>query len=295
MDGTRFFHFLKVSVMHKMPLKSKANKKRKGLHHMRKWMLAIMTLLLVLTAVEPLILSAEEKKEEGRLPSHVLNISKDNTYPNSTEDQVVLEPSELTGELIKEAEVKITNPRLIELLNETSLKPSPLAIGYRGEIYLGKWPLNYTSKETSINWEYQHINTNELNNQASQTTEKMNYMQKEEKHVKGGLTAKIDTPDQVKRMLLLEAQNNTNLPLSFHTVVGNGTKQQNTYAVPVKKIGVLQAYAPAVNEKGTVSFGEVYIQLKGSKKELVVKNIKKQGIGAWIPIQDHVSYSFQLK
>ncbi|WP_028784900.1 YfkD famly protein [Thalassobacillus devorans] len=262
---------------------------------MRKWMLSIMALLLMLTAVEPMILSAEEKKEEGRLPSHVLNISKDNTYPNSTEDQVVLEPSELSKELIEESEVKITNPRLIELLNETSLKPSPLAIGYRGEVYLGKWPLNYTSKETSINWEYQHINTNELNNQASQTTEKLKYLQKEEKHVKGGLTAKIDVPDQVKRMLLLEAQNNTNLPLSFHTVVGSGTKQQNSYAVPVNKIGVLQAYAPAVNEKGTVAFGEVYIQLKGSKKELVVKNIKKQGIGAWIPIQDHVSYSFQLK
>ncbi|MFG6117093.1 YfkD family protein [Halobacillus sp. MO56] len=262
---------------------------------MRIWMMSIMALLLVLTAVEPKILSAEDKKDEGRLPSHVLNISKDNTYPNSTEDQVVLEPSELTGELIEESKVKITNPQLIELLNETTLRPSPLAIGYRGEVYLGKWPLNYTSKETSINWEYQHINTNELNNQASQTTEKMNYMQKEEKHVKGGLTAKIDAPDQVKRMLLLEAQNNTNLPLSFHTVVGSGTKQQNSYAVPVKKIGVLQAYAPAVNEKGTVAFGEVYIQLKGSKKELVVKNIKKQGIGAWIPIQDHVSYSFQLK
>ncbi len=281
--------------MNKKPFISNDNQKRKGLPYMRTWILSIMALLLVLFAAEPLLLQAEDKKEEGRLPSHVLNISKDNTYPNSTEDQVVLEPSELTDELLKEAEVKITNPQLIELLNETNLKPSPLAIGYRGEVYLGKWPLNYTSKETSINWEYQHINTNELNNQASQQTEKMNYLQKDEKHIKGGLTAKIDTPDQVKRMLLLEAQNNTNLPLSFHTVVGSGTKQQNTYAVPSKKIGSLQAYAPAVNEKGTVAFGEVYIQLKGSKKQLIVKNIKKQGIGAWIPIQDHVSYSFQLK
>lgn len=32
--------------------------------------------------------------------------------------------------------------------------------------------------------------------------------------------------------------------------------------------------------------------LKGSKKTLVVKNITSQGIGAWIPIQDHVSFGF---
>lgn len=41
--------------------------------------------------------------------------------------------------------------------------------------------------------------------------------------------------------------------------------------------------------------GEVYIKLKGSNKTLVVKNVEKQGIGAWIPIQDYVSFSFQLK
>nr|WP_205093098.1 YfkD famly protein [Thalassobacillus pellis] len=249
----------------------------------------------MVTVIQPYAISAAEEKQKSSLPSHVLNISKDNTYPNSTEDQIVLEPSELTKELIEEADVEIVNPELIEMLNESTLKPSPLAIGYRGEIYLGKWPLNYTSNETSINWEYQVANTNEVNNHSGQVTEKMSYVQREEKHIKGGLTAKIDAPDQVKKMILLEAQNNTKLPLSFHTVIGKGTKQQNTYAVPVNKIGILTAYAPAVNEKGTIAFGEVYLRLKGSKKELVVKNIKKQGIGAWIPIQDHVAYSFQLR
>nr|WP_323368649.1 YfkD family protein [Radiobacillus deserti] len=28
---------------------------------------------------------------------------------------------------------------------------------------------------------------------------------------------------------------------------------------------------------------------------MVVKNVTKQGIGAWIPIQDHLSFSFNLK
>ena len=44
-----------------------------------------------------------------------------------------------------------------------------------------------------------------------------------------------------------------------------------------------------------VTIGEVFIKLKGSNKKIVVKNVTKQGIGGWIPIQDHVSFSFQLK
>ncbi|MYL61695.1 hypothetical protein GLW20_29810, partial [Virgibacillus halodenitrificans] len=69
----------------------------------------------------------------------------------------------------------------------------------------------------------------------------------------------------------------------------------NSYNVPVKKLGKLESFAPAVNEKGQVTFGEVYLELKGSKKALVIKNVTKQGIGAWIPIQDHVSFSYSLK
>nr|WP_318036143.1 YfkD family protein [Halobacillus salinarum] len=170
-----------------------------------------------------------------------------------------------------------------------------LAIGYRAEIFLGRWPLAYESKETNINWEYQEINTNQLDNHGGNLTEKISYNQKEEKHIKGGLTAKISHGEQMKKLILLEAQKNTKLPLSFHTVIGRGTKQKNTYAVPVNKTALLHAYAPAVNEKGDVTFGDVYIKLKGSKKYLTVKNVTRQGIGAWIPIQDHISFSFELR
>jgi hypothetical protein len=84
----------------------------------------------------------------------------------------------------------------------------------------------------------------------------------------------------------------TNLPLAFDTVIGIGTKKDRVYNVPVKKIGYLYAYAPAVNEKGKVTYGEVYVVLKGNKKSIVVKNITTQGIGAWIPVQDRVSFSY---
>ncbi|TFJ91694.1 YfkD famly protein [Lentibacillus salicampi] len=238
----------------------------------------------------------DEQKKEFEVPSHVLNISKENTYPNSTEDQEIVKPSELTSELIDGLEdITIENPDLIKMFNETSINPSPLAFGYRGMIYLGRWALNYKSDETNINWEYQKINTNESNNIDGDTDQKMQYNQQEKKEIKGALTNRITSPADIKKMMLLEAKEQTNLPLSYNTTIGKGTKKENSYNVPAKKYGHLQAYAPAVNEKGQVTFGQVYVKLKGSKKSIVIKNVTKQGIGAWIPIQDHVSFSFQLR
>ncbi|WP_079526507.1 YfkD famly protein [Halobacillus hunanensis] len=261
-----------------------------------KW-LGLIVLIGFISLVSSQGTLAKEKGQDknSTIPNHVLNISKDNTYPNSTEDQEILEAEELTDELMEESDVRITNPQLIEMLNETTLQPSPFALGYRAEIFLGRWPLAYKSTESNINWEYQQINVNELDNHGGSQPAKMSYEQKEEKHVKGGLTSKISHSDQIMKLILLEAQKNSKLPLSFHTVFGAGTKQKNTYAVPVNKTGVLQAYAPAINEKGEVTFGDVYIKLKGSKATLEIKNVTRQGIGAWIPIQDHVSFSFELK
>ncbi|WP_407058305.1 YfkD family protein [Tigheibacillus jepli] len=226
----------------------------------------------------------------------MLDISKENTYPNATEDQEVIEPSEFTKELLDGLDkIPIENPDLIKMLNETTLKPSPIAIGYRGMIFLGRWPLNYKSDETNVNWQYQKVNTNELNNLGGDTTQKLSYSQQSDKEIKGALTNKITNPDDVKKMMLLKAKKKTNLPLSYKAMVGKGTKKDQSYNIPVKKFGYLNAYAPAVNEKGQVTFGEVYIQLKGKNKKIVVKNVTKQGIGAWIPIQDHIAFSFTLK
>nr|WP_205317689.1 YfkD famly protein [Oceanobacillus zhaokaii] len=257
----------------------------------------LITILIILTL--PLTIFAEEKAKTKvdafEIPSHVLNISKENTFPNSSEDQEIMEPSELTQELIDGVKVAIENPDLIKMLNETSIKPSPVGIGYRGMIYLGRWPLNYDSKETTINWEYQPINTNELNNLGGNVNQEMNYIQQNQKEIKGALTNKVANPEEVKKMMLLKSAEKTKLPLAYASTIGGNTKKNNKYVVPVNKYGYLHAFAPAVNEKGQVTFGEVYIELKGTKKHLVIKNVTKQGIGAWIPIQDHVSFSYQLK
>jgi len=258
----------------------------------------ISLILASMVFIVPFISLAEEKKDtenEFAVPSHVLTISKQNTFPNTSEDQEIIEPSELAKQLMDGLNINIENPSLIKLLNETSLKPSPISFGYRGLIYLGRWPLNYTSENTTVNWEYQQINLNEMNNLGGANQLMMNYHQQEQKDIRGALTNKISNSSDVKNMILTKAKDKTNLPLSYHTVIGQGTKTDQSYHVPAKKYGYLYAYAPAVNEVGQITFGEVFLELKGNKTALVIKNVTKQGIGAWLPIQDHVSFSFQIK
>lgn len=240
-------------------------------------------------------LGAEKGKKPFDIPSHVLPITKENTFPNATENEEMIESSKQTKALTEKLDIPIKNPNLIKMLNETTIKPSPIGVGYRGEIFIGRWALNYKSEETTVNWEYQAINQNELNNLGGDEVQKMTYVQQEETEVKGALTNKITDPSDVKKMMLIDAIEKTKLPLAYKTMIGKNTKKENTYEVPTKKSAHLDAYSPAVNEKGQVTFGEVYIKLKGTKKEIVIKNVTKQGIGAWIPIQDHVSFSFQLE
>lgn len=238
---------------------------------------------------------AKEEKNPFELPAHVLTIAKENTFPNTSDNQEIIEPSSLTKDLIEGINIPIDNLNLIKLLNETSLNPSPIAVGYRGNIYLGRWPLNYKSEDTTVNWEYQFVNENELNNLGGDVPQEIRYNQQSEREIKGALTSKVEQSDQIKRMILRKAEEKTKLPLSFKTVIGANTKKENYYNVPVKKIGYLQAHSPAVSEKGQITYGEVYLRLKGSQKSIVIKNVTKQGVGAWIPIQDHLAFSFKLK
>ncbi|WP_042337488.1 YfkD famly protein [Bacillus andreraoultii] len=264
-----------------------------------KTLLLTITLMLTMILNHPVTFAVNvekvaEKKAEGKynIPSSVLNIAKENTYPNPSQDLPHLQPSELTNELLETCKVKIENPDLILMLNETSINKPIIAMGHKATIYLGQWPLNYESKETSANWEYQKINTNYYDNRGGDSPYKFHYVQETQKVIRGGLTAKIPHANDVKKMMLLKAAEKTKFPLSFDTIIGAATKKDQYYNIPKRKVGYLDAYAPAVNEKGTVTYGEVYLVLKGGKKSIVVKNITSQGIGAWIPIQDHVSFKF---
>ena len=105
-------------------------------------------------------------KQSITVPNSVMNIAKENTYPNTMIDMPRLEPSDLTKELFDSSKTKIENPELIRMFNETTVNSTPFALGYKAFIYLGQWPLNYESVETAPNWEYQKINTNYYDNRG---------------------------------------------------------------------------------------------------------------------------------
>lgn len=252
------------------------------------------SLVLLLFASPVLAEQTNAANQSIKIPSSVTNISKENTYPNPSQDQPTLQPSALSKELIDSASTPIENPHLIEMLNESSISGTPLALGYRATIYLGKWALGYQSNETVANWEYKKINNNRSDNRGGKKTQEITYSQEKREIIKGGLTAKVPNAEDVKSMMMQKAMDRTKLPLAFETIVGAGTKRDQIYHVPTDKYGNLYAYAPAINEKGKVTYGEVYLVLRGNKRKLVVKNVTSQGIGAWIPVQDHVTFGFHV-
>ncbi|WP_062105692.1 YfkD famly protein [Bacillus niameyensis] len=259
-------------------------------------MLILLSAFLAVAGPSPHSLAETKNKKETNkkieIPSFVLNIEKENTLPNLSEDLPQLKPSEFTRELIDSADEAIENPNLIRILNESSINKSPLAIGMRATIFMGEYPLNYKSEETIPNWQYQKINSNVYDNSSGEGNHQMNFVQQAQKRIKGGLTAKVPQAEDVQNMVLLKAMKKTNLPLTLEATIGAGTKHHQVYNVNPKKVGHLNAYVPALVEKGEVTYGEVYLVIKGSKRKIEIKNVTSQKIGAWIPIRDHLAFTF---
>ncbi|HEX7064382.1 MAG TPA: YfkD family protein [Bacillales bacterium] len=260
---------------------------------MQRMLSVLMVFLCIVLAAQPAL--AKDKKQDEKnvkVPDYVVNISKENTYPNPTQDLPHLQPSSLARTLLDTVDVNIENPTLIRMLNETSINPTRTSIGFHAKIFLGEWPLSYDSEETNVNWEFRQVNANKVDNRGGKSAHKLHYEQEKEQRVSGDLTAKVNNSDEVKKMMMMAAAEKTGLPLAFQTVIGRGTQKDQVYNVPPKKVSYLYAYVPAVNEKGKVTYGEVYLVLTGSKMKLEVKNITHQGIGAWIPIQDHLALKY---
>ncbi|MCM2676779.1 YfkD famly protein [Alkalicoccobacillus plakortidis] len=259
----------------------------------RVFMTLLMTALIL--TFQPYA-NAEDKAENPyKIPDSALSISKENTYSNGTQDLPYLHPSELAQEFLNSTDEKITNPDLIRLLNESHIGNPLLGIGLRVSVYLGEWPLAYETAGTEVNWQYQKVNTNYLDNRGAQSPAQMTYSQDQQKKVTGGLTAAIPNAEAVRKMMMIHAGETTGLPLSFDTVIGQGTRKNQTYNVSTQQVGYLHSYVPAIHEKGNVTYGEVYVVVKGGKKRLEVKNITQQGIGAWIPVQDYLSFTYMAK
>lgn len=272
----------------------------------------LIMMIIVMTVSTPFTTLAEteedkgtKKKEETKenkneeqsltLPKNVLSIMKANTFPNASEEMTIVEPSSFTKELLEGVNEPIENPEIIKILNESSVKTTPFSLGYDADIYLGRWPLYYKSESSSIIWDYEHVNTNELNNKNSDEGQEIKYIQEKEREVKGALMNKIENPDMIKKLILQKTKSKADFSVAFSTKVGANTKLNEIYNVGAKKNGTLDAYIPAVNEKGQVIYGDIYVRSKGSKVTLDVKNVTKHGIGAWIPIQDHIALTYTVK
>ncbi|MGD6840846.1 YfkD family protein, partial [Bacillus thuringiensis] len=102
---------------------------------------------------------------------------------------------------------------------------------------------------------YQKVNTNYFDNRGGKSNYQIHYVQEAQKVVKGGLTAKVPHADDVEKMMLIKAMDKSKLPLAFQTIVGAGTKKDQVYNISPKRLGYLYAYAPAINEKGKVTYG----------------------------------------
>lgn len=231
---------------------------------------------------------------EFQIPETVKNVSRQNTYPNADTIPERVQPSQMTQELFETTDFAIENPNLIRMLNESSIKNSFLSIGVRSTIFLGNWALSYQSKETTPNWEFAVANTNMFDNRKGNQAKEITYRQNNQFTAVGGLTTPTQSEEDVKKLMMLKAQEKSGLNLSFQTTIGKETTSNTIMKIPLNKVGYLQAYVPAINEKGTVIYGEVYFQMRGSKSKLVIKNVTNTGVSAWIPIQDYLSFKYNL-
>ncbi|MFT8319066.1 MAG: YfkD family protein [Sporolactobacillus sp.] len=232
--------------------------------------------------------AAQSTAISAKMPASVIDISKANTYSNPSHDTSELVPGSHTKILLKTAKTPIENARLIKLLNESTIHPSKWSIGYSARIYLGAWPLNYSSQDTSVNWEYKKVNDNAMDARGIKTIQKVGYLQKSQIKILGGLTSKVPRSGEVRQLIMAKTIQKTQWPISFSTIIGTGTKIDRPFSVQPKQIGHLSGYVPAVYEKGRITYGEVFLILRGGAAELEVKNIVQQNIGAYLPIQDHL-------
>lgn len=246
----------------------------------------------------PIIAEAKDEKKNQdalTLPKNIISITKTNTYTNKGEESTVVEPNDFTKQLLEEITLPIDNHSIISLLNESTVKTTPFSFGYDANIYLGRWPLHYTSESSSVIWDYEHINTNELNNWGNNKTGELSYVQENDYVVKGALTNKIEDSEVIKDLILQKIKGELDLPLSFSTKVGANSKLKEVYHVGAEKIGTLDAYVPAIHEKGYVVYGDLFLQSKGANIQLQIKNVTKHSIGAWIPIVDHIALTYTVK
>lgn len=251
--------------------------------------------LVCLLSMPLSVLSNQEKEAKIEIPDYVVHIAKDNTYKIPIEKNKKIKANEMTKGIMENSRVEIHNPFLIQLLNESKMKNAPFAIGYEAKIYLGEWPIRYESKDTNVNWYYQKVNVNYLDNREGTKTARMSYDQEVQKAVKGGITTYVQKVEDVQQMMCLYAEEKTDLPLSFDTTIGGGTRGNGIYHVPAKCLGYLTTYVPAIHEEGKITYAKVYLQFNGNQRRLILEDEKTKKVSAWIPVENYIAFRFDYR
>ncbi|SDC05910.1 YfkD-like protein [Pelagirhabdus alkalitolerans] len=237
-------------------------------------------MLLCLFSLLP-TLSVFAETEPNNEPK-IISVESFNTEESPKTDTKEVEKEEWVKEVISEIDEPITNPYLIDQLNQTTIHQPFFSFGSRSEVFLGRWVLNYQSDDTETNWLYQNINENEL------TNDRAHYVQEETVEVSGGLQVKVDQSDQVQMMLLEDVRERIDLPVNDRVRFGEGTEVEVADLANENR-QMLKAYAGAIKETGHLQYGDVYLKTKGRQKSLVIKNIIEQDMVAWLPINQHIA------
>src|SRR5690625_7083027 len=95
-----------------------------------------LAILFISTLYSPQMAYADKKSEKEKettfnLPKNVLSIQKENTFPNVMEVMELIEPSKETKELLQAKKVKMDNPDVIIILNDSVINQSQIAMEFR--------------------------------------------------------------------------------------------------------------------------------------------------------------------
>ncbi|SEO65272.1 YfkD-like protein [Amphibacillus marinus] len=236
--------------------------------------------------IQVVAVSEELLIDPDQLPAHVQSIEQENTRVQEHAQAVFGEAKSLTKTMLEKQAQQISNPFFIEQLNETQVNNSKFAFGYKSEVYLGRWPLHYESKETGINWSYQKVNENYV------SPERIKYFQTDEVKVNGGIQSKIPGSEQIQQMVLQNVMERLSIPVSFEASFGADTEKVLALNNNAGR-ETLEAYAGAVKEVGQVTYGEVFLTMNGRKQDLTIKNVVDEEITVWLPIPNRLAFHFK--
>lgn len=180
--------------------------------------------------------------------------------------------------LLEGVDDAITNRELIHLLNESDFSAKRFSFRTDAVVFLGRWVLHYEPEKMSVVRMYDELDVIEV------AGGNVDYRLMERKVVQGALQKKHILPDSVKQVVRDEIQEVTKMPADFTATF----PQALLVKEPVADEGMYSMSVPAILTEGHVVYADVYLEMKGKERRLVLKNRLKEPTGAWLPVENHL-------